>query len=473
MKPFKKPFNKRKKLSQDSDHDPNEEVDEKKILVNYPTLLKRMRKHSQFCFAMIQKASSTKTFIKNLEYVHEEQIKSFKRKGCFIENSSERISELENDILKLKVGVESLERIIEDLLKNIEQLSSLYKNNIKDSTSNVFASNKISVNFPQGLRSFLNPTKSSSGLDILISAAKFVENKDFLPTPSRQNIPKQFSAIYTIGGQIGNEDKASNKITIFDPTRELFVLDSTLNISRKDFCAAVSEDSRIYMVGGKDHQNCHIRWGEIFDMNLGFSNSAIQPMLFSRTLSSCSFVSKSLFVCGGLDEDGKRTSTVQTYNTERNEWFSYPKMKKERSDFQVITHGDTIYAIGGMRSVFAERFDVRENIWQNLNAHYAVQQTCSAVLHNDLIYTCNEDTFSTYDIVASKWRNLPNPEKFIFGAKLVCFGDKIYRIGGFQNNVPTSDISVYDIKGQIWFRIQNLFSVAHASHVSLLGHINF
>jgi len=199
-------------------------------------------------------------------------------------------------------------------------------------------------------------------------------------------------------------------------------------------------NGKIYGAGGYLHCLCT---NEVSVYSLDDNKSSlVAPMNFRRVGHGCCAHAGALYVCGG--KDGKPSNCCEKLIIKDDKWKFVAKMNIARINFQVVSCGKLIWAIGGGNFNgtlnTTEYFDDINNKWTNSTPMIERREDHSAVAFREKIYIIGGYSymygrlnFSRFaEVLDSKTKQFtaimnPNVRRFQFAAaisehKLYCFG---------------------------------------------------
>ena len=328
---------------------------------------------------------------------------------------------------------------------------------------------KIIANFPA--------CKSSFGCQQLISNAELYHSN-----PSVCNVvdvgeikPRGFPSgkIYVVG---------EDSIQTFDNAifREFVRMD--IGVEGRGSAAI---DNKIYTTGGwviPFVEDAYLLTNQVSVYSLEDNNSTklMPAMNCNRGNHACCSHAGDLFVCGG--KDGRFSTCCEKLIIKEGKWKFVAKMNEARTDFQVVSLGKYIWAIGGEGqggSVLniTEYYDDVTDKWTNSNPMIEKRHGHSAVAFREEIFVIGgEDGFGRLssaeklNTTTEQWTAISSMKvvRAFFGAainenKLYCFGDNVsieakveyfdlYRGTWMEegaillwNRLDSSAVTVYDV----------------------------
>ena len=193
-------------------------------------------------------------------------------------------------------------------------------------------------------------------------------------------------------------------------------------------------------------------------------------------------------IFGGRDSTtDERHNKVTTYNSKTNSWYShFPNMLYNRSKPGVVTSHDYVIVMGGGSSPDTildnmEVMNYHHLQWREVSVHLpvpmcAIRPTISGdhitiVGYRKTTTTCNsgcyhnptEELILSFDqslspgAVPVQWKEL-SPATHYFTTIIPYSNPAVIIGGGNQGNVPTSDVSLYDIHKNSWRKVDSLTS---------------
>lgn len=247
----------------------------------------------------------------------------------------------------------------------------------------------------------------SNGYQLLSSSPW--ELKENMPTPrSSLGVITVNNKIYAIGGI------DSNKVEVFDPINNSWTTKSNMPVSRGSFGIA-TVNGKIYIIGGGDSYSKRV--DEYDPVTDKWTIKADKPT-WGQYVKAVTINGKIYAIDG---------DNIEEYDPIINKWTFKSSLPTHKAVFSVSTDGKTIFVLGGLVS----------GIYDTTN------------------------TVEAYDISSNTWTvlaNLPDSSELLGST----FNDgQIYAIGGkyesFDGNHEyleyLNDVSVYDIKSNVWTRL--------------------
>ena len=166
---------------------------------------------------------------------------------------------------------------------------------------------------------------------------------------------------------------------------------------------------------------------------------------------------RAVYVLGGIQQrDGTRSSRVQRFDLQKEQWEMAAPMSCPRSGVGVCVAGAYIYAIGGYNGLervnSGERYDPVANTWSEITNMPTSRSSLSLVVHNGSIYALGGRNSShlrvveRYNIDRNVWHNCPQMTEPRCYPGASAYKNKIYVLGGFQN----SSVECFDVELQQW-----------------------
>ena len=210
-------------------------------------------------------------------------------------------------------------------------------------------------------------------------------------------------------------------------------------------------------------------------------------------------VDDKLTIFGGIDSTtDKHHNKVTTYNSNTNSWYSYfPNMLHNRHMPGVVTSHDHVIIMGGASGpdTYLDSIEVmnyhNDMQWRELSVHlplpmWAIRQTISG--DNIIIVGYATATgrrngcyqIPTEELILSPHHS-PSPGAVLIQWKKLSAATHYYTttipysnppviIGGDnQDDIPTSDVSLYDIHNNSWMKVDSITSARIAVGVSLVN----
>ena len=204
-----------------------------------------------------------------------------------------------------------------------------------------------------------------------------------------------------------------------------------------------------------------------------------------------------LTIFGGRDSTTNEIhNKVTTYNSKTNSWYShFPNMIYNRAKPGIVTFQDYVIVMGGKSSPDTtldnmEVMNYHHLQWREVSVHLpvpmcAIKPTISGdniiiVGYYEIATICNNGCYQipTEELILSfdqslspgavpvQWKKLSAPTHF--NTTTIPYSNPAAIIGGRnQGNVPTSDVSLYDMYKNSWRKVDSLTSARGYIGVSL------
>ena len=209
-------------------------------------------------------------------------------------------------------------------------------------------------------------------------------------------------------------------------------------------------------------------------------------------------VDDKLTIFGGRDSTtNKHHNKVTTYNSKTNSWYScYPDMLHNRSKPGVITSDDHVIVMGGGSSpdTYLDSIEVmnykHQLQWKEVSVHlpvpmWGIKPTISGdyitiagyysdLTHKTTYQIITQEIISSLDqppftgAVTRQWKELSSIT-FYDTATVPYSNPPVIIGGGDDNNIPTSDVSLYDSSKNSWKKVDSLTSARIDPGVSLIN----
>ena len=211
-------------------------------------------------------------------------------------------------------------------------------------------------------------------------------------------------------------------------------------------------------------------------------------------------VDDKLTIFGGVDPttDEIFLNKVTTYNSKTNRWYSqFPNMLYNRNRPGVVTSHDYVIVMGGMSNPDTildnmEVMNYHHLQWREVSVHlpvpmWAFRTTISGdhitivgyeqagSSYNGCYHIPTEELILSFDqslspgAVPLQWKKLSAPTHY--SATTIPYSNPAVIIGGRNQSgdVPTSDVSLYDIHKNSWRKVDSLTSARKYVGVALLN----
>lgn len=171
-------------------------------------------------------------------------------------------------------------------------------------------------------------------------------------------------------------------------------------------------------------------------------------------------VNDNIYVSNGYHEKASDAKYVEKYNIPSNSWSILNSTLLPKRFANLETHNNKIYIFNGWGNSHLEIVDLATNTVTKGAVNHSYTGNSGSAIYNGRIYvfsgsglngaatTVFSNKFQYYDIASNTWNPLPNmPTAREAKGKIV--NDKLYVIGGF-NGTPSRLINVYDLKTNLW-----------------------
>ena len=208
-------------------------------------------------------------------------------------------------------------------------------------------------------------------------------------------------------------------------------------------------------------------------------------------------VDDKLTIFGGVDSTtNKHHNKVTTYNSKTNSWYShFPNMLYNRNRPGVVTSDDYVIVMGGKSSPDTildnmEVMNYHRLQWREVSVHlpvpmWAFRPTISGdhitILgyshprgrYNGCYHIPTEELILSFDqslspgAVPVQWKKLSAATHYY--TTTIPYSNPAVTIGGSNQSVPTSDVSLYDTHKNSWRKVDSLTSARDCVGVALLN----
>lgn len=171
-------------------------------------------------------------------------------------------------------------------------------------------------------------------------------------------------------------------------------------------------------------------------------------------------VNDNIYVSNGYQEDSGNAKFIEKYNITNNKWSVLNSTLLPRRFANSETYDNKIYIFNGWGNSHLEIVDLATNTITKGATNRSYTGNAGSAIYNGKIYvfggsglngaetTVFSNKFQYYDIASNTWNPLPDmPTARETRGKIV--NDKLYVIGGF-NGTPSRLINVYDLKTNLW-----------------------
>lgn len=204
---------------------------------------------------------------------------------------------------------------------------------------------------------------------------------------------------------------------------------------------------------------------------LQFKNLA--SMSAGRGGTTSVIVNDNIYVSNGYQENSGNANYIEKYNITDNKWSILHSTLLTKKFANSETYDNKIYIFNGWGNSHLEIVDLVTNTITKGATNRSYTGNAGSAIYNGKIYvfggsglngaatTVFSNKFQYYDIASNTWNPLPNmPTARETRGKIV--NDKLYVIGGF-NGTPSRLINVYDLKTNLWVN-QYTMPVGIAGH---------
>lgn len=184
-------------------------------------------------------------------------------------------------------------------------------------------------------------------------------------------------------------------------------------------------------------------------------------------------VNDNIYVSNGYQENSGNANYIEKYNITDNKWSILHSTLLTKKFANSETYDNKIYIFNGWGNSHLEIVDLVTNTITKGATNRSYTGNAGSAIYNGKIYvfggsglngaatTVFSNKFQYYDIASNTWNPLPNmPTARETRGKIV--NDKLYVIGGF-NGTPSRLINVYDLKTNLWVN-QYTMPVGIAGH---------
>lgn len=234
------------------------------------------------------------------------------------------------------------------------------------------------------------------------------------------------SQLYTIGGTDEKDDVLSS-ISHYDTHIYEWKQSPSTMKNPREFFAAASEGTKIYIAGGHDSGFQRLASFEVYDTEKE-TIVELAPMPNARNFCAAATLNGLVYVSGGADNTDTRLNSMIRYDPATDKWESCADMKISRANHQMVKLNGYLYAMGGGTTA-VEKYLPHKNEWKLVACMAITHSWFSATVHNSRIYVCGRDGFEEYNPSLDLWRILPRP-KLGTGTTLVSIHNKLWAIGG-------------------------------------------
>ncbi|XP_054156897.1 uncharacterized protein LOC128955270 [Oppia nitens] len=275
--------------------------------------------------------------------------------------------------------------------------------------------------------------------------------------------------IYILGGALGNKMLAYNiRLKDFRGVKPFaYKVDKHKMIAFNNF---------IYLIGGRiGDTTSHIveRYDQINDNWHRMASLNIQ-----RYSMGAAVMDNKIYVCGGYKSKDNKLYSCEYYDYIINEWIFTTPMINLRTNFQLISHFDSLYAIGGEisgKTNSVDRYSVVSKKWTPITSMNQARTGHSAAAMMGQIYVCGGNDLKTcemYNPDKDIWKTIEsmNEKRYLFN--LISYNNILYAIGGRDNDgwfaKNFESIEIFDNTTGKWFYSNTMPEKIYDFEASLL-----
>jgi len=183
-------------------------------------------------------------------------------------------------------------------------------------------------------------------------------------------------------------------------------------------------------------------------------------MSAGRGATASIIVNDNIYVSNGYQEKASDAKYVEKYSITNNSWSVLNSTLLPKRFANSETYNNKIYIFNGWGNSHLEIVDLETNTVTKGAVNHSYTGNSGSAIYNGKIYvfggsglngaatTKFSNKFQYYDIASNTWNPLPDmPTARETKGKIV--NDKLYVIGGF-NGTPSRLINVYDLKTNLW-----------------------
>lgn len=187
---------------------------------------------------------------------------------------------------------------------------------------------------------------------------------------------------------------------------------------------------------------------------------SLANMSMGRGAITSVIVDDNIYVSNGYQETGGNANYIEKYNITDNKWNVLNTTLIPKRYANSETYNNKIYIFNGWGNSHLEIVDLETYKVTKGAVNRSYTGHAGSAIHNGKIYvfggsglngaatTSFSNKFQYYDIASDTWHPLPNmPTARETKGKIV--NDKLYVIGGF-NGTPSRLINVYDLNTNLW-----------------------
>ncbi|XP_076807802.1 kelch-like protein 25 [Clavelina lepadiformis] len=234
-------------------------------------------------------------------------------------------------------------------------------------------------------------------------------------------------------------------------------------------CCTVLHGNVVYAIGGATEVKDDSITSQVCRLDMKMDNlewEVVASMKVRRRVMGAAVFNETIFVVGGLNENGDQLSSGEYYTSTFNRWADISPMKQPRSGNAAVSCRGYIYSLGGYGSnkylSSVERFHPGNDVWDDVPSMKVPRNWLAAVALNDThIYAIGglageedatlQKSVERYDVTTNKWSDVGemNVERSSHAACVL--QGKIYVVGGVdKNKYAVKSIECYDPTTNKW-----------------------
>ena len=217
-----------------------------------------------------------------------------------------------------------------------------------------------------------------------------------------------------------------------------------------DFCM-VSVMGKLMLIGGQN-QETRIRSNQVavFDSNRWIF--PYLPMNTARSFSTAVTYNDHIIVAGGVDDQGRITSSVEVFDIAANHWYATYSLNNPQDRMKSVIVKDTLYLMGGLTFVNSGVYPT--TTVYKIDARKLVGNSISGIDVQESSRLC-----SCWETVESTPFQNSTP---------LSTGDFLIAIGGCDSRNPHPSIHIYSPDNESWMKCGELPSARYDCACSLL-----
>ncbi|CAK8689877.1 unnamed protein product [Clavelina lepadiformis] len=195
------------------------------------------------------------------------------------------------------------------------------------------------------------------------------------------------------------------------------------NIARR-YPSAVNYNQQILLMGGSGKGRYGHCYNSVVMLDLNDENpkwdSNLPSMREKRHVFASTLLNGLVHCAGGMNGNGRLSSSCESYNPEERKWSLIRNMNKTRIYHMLVSARGLLYALGGYDG------------------------------------NANTNTAECYDPQNGKWEYIPPMKNCRSGLTAVVLKNEIYAIGGHDDSKRLSSVEKYNLDTKTWLDVPSM-----------------